>query len=154
MSIGKRKITYEPGRRKHKRKHKKNELFPSSCACACVVMSYVRTGTTQAQASTGSGETTSKHKHKQAQAQAHFLLLFCRTVRKCCSCCTYLRWLSSSRARIRLLVPYVCSTRHQSGSRVFCVTLGLHRLWDHCLCAFVDELILDRELIPIVPVGL
>ena len=36
-----RKRTCEPGRRKHKRKCKKKETFPFSCAYACVVASYV-----------------------------------------------------------------------------------------------------------------
>ena len=50
-SINTRKRMCEPGRRKHKRKHKKRELFPSSCACACacVVMSFVAQAQAQAQ---------------------------------------------------------------------------------------------------------
>ena len=48
ISISTRKSACEPGRRKHKRKHQKMELFLPSCAC--VIMSYLRTGTTQAQA--------------------------------------------------------------------------------------------------------
>ena len=54
-NISTRKNMHEPGQCKHKRKHKKNELFPSSssscaCTCVCFVMSYMRTGAVQAQA--------------------------------------------------------------------------------------------------------
>ena len=73
-SISTRESTCKPERCKHKRKHRKKELFPSSCACACacacacVAMSYVWTGTRQAQAQDWKGSNFWQRINKQINA--------------------------------------------------------------------------------------